>query len=166
MSSAFVVYGDVINKDAVADRVAGLVAAATKVVIGWVYEDGANGWKPATNGIDARRCYWSDRELDNTNGALGDVTGNFWGEGACVVCKAGGVISVDDTVKIGAASDTVLTSTIEDAVAGAATTIAAALKKFIGQYMGHVGQAQGAKVARTGAVAADADIIVMVRRFA
>lgn len=165
-ASAFVVYGSVINKGMVGDRVAGLVAANTKIPIGFVYEDGANGWKPATAAILARRCYWSDIELDNTNGALGAVTGDFWGEGACVVCGSGGAIVVDDTVKIGATSAKVVTATITDVAAGAAGSIAADLKKLVGIYNGHVGEAQGAKQARTDAVNDDADIVVMLRRFA
>ena len=165
-AEAFVVYGEVLNRDAVSDRVAGLVAAATKLAIGFVYEDGANGWKAATAAIEARRCYWNDRELDNSNGAHGDVTGEFWGENTCFTGKSGGVIAVDSTVKIGAAPDKLIAADIEDAIAGAATTIAANLKKFIAQYAGHLGQAAGAKVARTAAAADDADVVFRVRRYA
>ena len=165
-AEAFVVYGEVLNRDAVSDRVAGLVAAATKLIIGFVYEDGLLGWKNATAAIEARRCYWNDRELDNSNGALGDVTGEFWGENTCFTGKAGGIIAVDDTVKIGAASDTLIAADIEDAIAGAATTIAANLKKFIAQYTGHIGEAAGTKTARTPAADGDADVVFRIRRYA
>lgn len=95
-------FGTILNKNdpAVVVR-SGPVAANTKLLIGLVYQDGANGWKnsPVDGSIPARRLYWNCIEIDNTGGALGDKTGSFYGKNACVVGKADGVINVGSAVK-------------------------------------------------------------------
>ena len=158
-----VVFGQVKNKE-MCETLAGPVAAGVKIPIGMAFENGAEGWKPAVAGISAARCYWTDRELDNSNGALGDIVGDFFGEGAEVVAKSGGIISVDGHVKLGAANDTFLITDIADAIAGAATSIAGPLKLIIGQYRGHVGEPEDTFNVRTAAAADDADIVICIRR--
>lgn len=92
------VLGQVLNLDAVTDRKVHKVAANVNITKGLlVYQDGANGLKPApTDGsVEAAKIRVAIKDANNTGGALGDKWCETVKSGAIVVVKAQGNITVD-----------------------------------------------------------------------
>src|SRR3990167_10877376 len=96
MTSTSAIYGTVINKNEVQDKVTGPVAVSITLAIGLVYQDGANGWKnaPVDGTIHGKQLFWNDKALVST-ATIGEIVGTFYGEGTKVIGKSDGVITVD-----------------------------------------------------------------------
>ena len=151
--------GLILNKSDIKDKVSGPVAASTTLGIGLVYEDAANGWKPApTSGVAiGNEVYWNPVSIDNSSGSLGDKVGTFYGEGTRFVGKADGVIPVDGRVKPS-------TNTAGELLAGVITAIAD-LEDLCGTYKGHYQTEIGnVKVSRTAAADTEENCVFELRR--
>lgn len=96
MTTTSPIYGTILNKNEVQDKVTGPVAVSITLAIGLVYQDGANGWKnaPTDGSIHGRKLFWNEKALVST-ATLGEIGGTFYGEGAKVVGKSDGVITAD-----------------------------------------------------------------------
>lgn len=134
-------FGTVINKDDLSVvKKSGPVAANENLGIGLVYLDGANGWKNApTNGsIIASRLYFNPVVKNNTGGALGALTGTFYGLNAEVVGKIEGTMALNSKCKASSttaqsfAALTIRTDTIANNSADRDAEVAG--------YLGHVGE--------------------------
>lgn len=173
--------GIVLNKDDVLDIVEGPVAASTNLTIGFVYEDGANGWKvaPVDGSITADALYWNPTAKDNSSGSKGDLTCTVYGEGARVVGQADGVIVVDAPIRasntaahggqvkaLAAVVDAALNGTFDDAEAEAALD---ALRDYhlhkIGTYKGHyLTEIGNVDISRTNAADTETNCVFELRR--
>jgi hypothetical protein len=94
MTSTKPIYGTVLNKNDVQDKITGPVKASVTLAIGLVYQDGANGWTnaPTDGSVYGRQLYWNEKVLTATS-TLGEIVGTFYGEGARVVGKSDGIIT-------------------------------------------------------------------------
>lgn len=103
MTSTKATIGTVLNKNLVRDVKSGKVAASTTLAVGLVYQDTTDGWKnaPTDGSVKGKDLYWNPVAIDNSAGALGDKTGTFYGNGAIVVGKSDGIISVNQWCKAG-----------------------------------------------------------------
>ena len=165
MTATKPVLGQVLNKDSLAvEKVSGPVKAAVNLGIGWVYEDGANGWTNAlTNGsISAKALYWNDKVRDNSAGAKGDVYGTFYGQNAKIVGKAEGAIVRDAifmTSEVTAQSCAALTLRTDTLANNAADRA-----KRLGFYKGHALEVNDTKTSRTDAATTETDCVFIVAR--
>lgn len=164
--------GTVLNKEQVYDRIETDVAASTSLVPGLCYIDGSNGVKqcPTDGSVVANRVYWcEDTIASQTN--KGDKTITIWGEGAVVIGKADGVITVGERVK----PSTNHVGNFEDAdtpgaVSGASPSSAEvdAYRTFIdavvGVYLGHVDELTETGDDPTSAADTDTDAVFLIKR--
>ncbi len=165
-ASGSVLPGQVLNRESVSDRIVGDVAAATKLLVGLVYQDGANGFKqaPVDGSVNGRALYWNSYEIDNASGSKGDKIGTFYGTGARVCGKADGAIVVNAPCKASAtaahggqfASVTVRSDTTPN--------LAADLQAIAAIYKGHIGETVETANDPTDAVDGDENLVFeMVR---
>ena len=157
--------GQVLNSENTAvERVSGPVKAAVNLGIGWVYEDGTNGWTNAlTNGsISAKALYWNDKVRDNSAGAKGDIYGTFYGNNAKIVGKAEGAIVRDAifmTSEVTAQSCAALTLRTDTLANNAADRA-----KRLGFYKGHALEVNDVKTSRTDAATTQEDCVFIIAR--
>lgn len=151
MTTTSPIYGTILNKNEVQDKVTGPVAVSITLAIGLVYQDGANGWKnaPTDGSVYGRQLYWNEKSLVST-ATLGEIGGTFYGEGAKVVGKSDGVITSQAWCKAGTAianafiinsdpANTTLAATFADTEAEAAIdAIRNWQRAKIAIYKGHV----------------------------
>lgn len=175
MTSTKAKLGTVLNKDQVADKRSGKVAASTSLAVGLVYQDGANGWKqvPTNASVLGRRCYWNETAIDNSAGALGDKTGTFYGEGAKVVFKADVAITLDTWLKpstntagemMALGSDPAATVSTVGTVAAQINEITTWQTSKVALYIGHVLEISAADGLATDAVDNDEDCVAVIRK--
>lgn len=178
MASTNPTYGTVLNKNEVKDIQSGPVAASTTLGIGLVYKDGANGWKqaPTDGSVYADRLYWNEKSLDNSSGSLGGKSGTFYGEGARVVGKADGAITVDAKCKASTTSahggQFIVNSTPADATTTPTAAQLNAVKNWVRHtiaiYKGHALELNriGSTTASlpTDAVDEDTNVVFEIRR--
>ncbi len=158
--------GQLLNRESISDRLVGDVAAATKLLVGLVYQDGANGFKqaPVDGTIAARALYWNPYEIDNASGSKGDKIGTFYGNCARVVGKADGAIAVNapcrasETAAHGGQFESLTIRT--DSVPNNATDVQA----LVALYKGHIGETVETANDPTAAVDGEEDLVFEIVR--
>lgn len=175
MTSTSPVIGTILNKNEVQDFITGSVKASVTLAVGLVYQDGANGWTnaPTDGSIYGRQLFWNERSLTAT-ATLGEIVGTFYGEGAKVVGKSDGVITVNANCKASTsfANGFIIVADPSDATATIANTTTSNeinnvrnwQRNKIAIYKGHVLEVIGNTTNGTSSADLETNCVFQIRR--
>ena len=170
MVSTKPIYGTILNKNEVQDKITGPVAVSITLAIGLVYLDGANGVKnaPTDGSVHGKQLYWNEKALTST-ATIGEIGGTFYGEGSKVVGKSDGVITSQAWCKASTsfANGFIILADPSNAVtptAGEVDAIRNWQRNKVAIYKGHVLEVTGNTTLPTSSADLETDCVFQITR--